>query len=211
MLDRHLPDPRESPTEHREPSSARAPVRGNDRRSWLAAPGSNRDPRIKSPLGCLSPPRPSKLVDHRSNALRRLCLQGTAALLCMAQKLVHLATIRTCEAPRASRLQRGGIGRSPTGALSLHRAAHDAAAMCCPMKMVRAPGIEPGLRAWRAHVLPLNTTPASWPGRGARRAGRRQPARRRAPRPGPLAIHVVKERPPRRHPTSDEVGVLQER
>jgi hypothetical protein len=26
-----------------------------------------------------------------------------------------------------------------------------------------------------------------------------------------LAIHVVKERPARRHPTSDEVGVLQER
>jgi hypothetical protein len=84
-------------------------------------------------------------------------------------------------------------------------------AVRCPMKMVRAPELESGLREWHSHVLPLNTTPAFLPGHGARRAGRQQPARRRAPQPGTLAIQVVKEPPLIEAPASVEVGVVQSR
>lgn len=155
------------------------------------------------------------MVDHRSNALRRLCLQGTAALLCMAQCSGASGNDLNERSPKGASFTARWVSPLPHRCMKSSSGStrgtrrRPSCAVRCPMKMVRAPELESGLREWHSHVLPLNTTPAFLPGRGARRAGRQQPARRRAPQPGTLAIQIVKELPLSRRPPSVEAGVVQ--
>lgn len=61
--------------------------------------------------------RDHQLVDHRSNALRRLCLQGTAALLCMALDLWCLRHgVAPAMSARDGRFTGGWLHCSPTEA-----------------------------------------------------------------------------------------------
>jgi len=136
------------------------------------------------------------MVDHRSNALRRLCLQGTAALLCMAQILVHRVGHDPTAARWAPALRAGGFSQFPYRRVFVPyvRAQPSPLLVCDALTNGAGAGIR--IRTSRVALsrAAVKHHARIRPGRSARSAGRRQPARRRASRPGPLAIHVVKER-----------------
>lgn len=172
MLERHPPDPRESPTEHKEPSRARALVRGR----WLVAPGSNRDLRSKSPVPCRSGSRPSCWwTIGLTLSVRSACKARLHPCAWPSIVLVPPARIRTGDVHGDGRFTGGRFHCSPTEACHAKALSTEVR-----FRMVRAPEVESGLREWRSHVLTVKHHARILPGRGAQRAGRQQPARRRS-------------------------------